>query len=484
MSQKVRIVGVKHSGGSVYLGEDRGNPMWTKNPDKIMDYLSDGWRSRFNQHRQYRTKRRLLLDPKTEEKLWVDVPLGGTDLSEERTDAQARKECSWLSVLPTAVISSARVREETEWFSALKRIKTLLKQGKSRKEAGEPPEFKSFHQNGQRFTCWFNGGENANFHQTGRKSGVVTITGMTPRKLQKPGEPSHWKINIRVRTSQPIRPYTSVEVNWTKKELVFVNEPLPVTDTHTGAVVGIDMGVANTFTTSDGETAHIPTESPSTQQRYLELERKLARQDRTNGAKADGDKSAKYRSNRRTKTVSEMARIKGHEARRREDWQHKQTTRLVREYDVIALEDLNVEGMTKSARGTKEKPGKRVRQKAGLNRSILEQNWGRFQEMLEYKTQLADKILVPVNPAFTSQQCSQCGHTSAQNRESQAIFECVECGHKQNADVNAAQNILIKGLETLDETGQDYGLGRGGEVRLVSKDNSTADETLTPALHR
>ena len=484
MSQKVRITGVKHSGGSVYLGEDRGNPMWTRNPNRIMDYLSDGWRSRFNQHRQYRTKRRLLVDPKTEERLWVDVPLGGADLPEEQTDAQARKEYSWLSVLPTAVISSARVREETEWFASLKRIKALMEQGKSKKEAGEPPEFKSFHQNGQRFTCWFNGGENANFHQTGRKSGVVTITGMTPRKLQKPGEPSHWKINIRVRTSQPIRPYTSVEVNWTKRELVFVNEPLPVTDTHTGAVVGIDMGVANTFTTSDGETAHIPTESPETQQRYLELEKKLARQDRTNVAKAGGDKSAKYSSNRRAKTVAEMARIKGHQARRREDWQHKQTTRLVREYDVIAIENLQVKNMTKSAKGTKEKPSKRVKQKSGLNRAILEQNWGRFREMLEYKTKLANKILVPVSPAYTSQQCSACGHTSAQNRESQAVFECVECGHKMHADLNAATNILALGLSSLSETGQDYGLERGGEVRLAPIGDSTADETLTPALHR
>ena len=213
MSQKVRIVGVKHSGGPVYLGQDRGNPMWTRNPNRIMEYFSDGWRSRFNQHRQYRTKRRLVTDNLTGEEMWVDVPLGGADVPEPITDTKARKQHSWLSVLPAGIISSARVREETEWFAALKRIKTLLEQGKSKREAGSPPGFRTRH-TGQRFTCWYNGGENAVFHRTGRKSGVVTITGMTPQRLQKPGERSHWKINIRVRTSQPIRPYTSVEVNW------------------------------------------------------------------------------------------------------------------------------------------------------------------------------------------------------------------------------------------------------------------------------
>ena len=97
--------------------------------------------------------------------------------------------------------------------------------------------------------------------------------------------------------------------------------------------------------------------------------------------------------------------------------------------------------MSKSAKGTielsKQSSGKR-----GLNRSILQQSWGKFFELLEYKLEKNGGQLIKVDPKYTSQKCSCCGHISKENRQSQAKFECVECGSQKNADHNASINIL------------------------------------------
>jgi len=98
--------------------------------------------------------------------------------------------------------------------------------------------------------------------------------------------------------------------------------------------------------------------------------------------------------------------------------------------------------MTTTAKGTMEEPGRNVRQKAGLNRSILEQGWKMFATLLDYKLTEHGGHLASVNPACTSQTCSACGTTDRQSRESQASFVCQSCGFKSHADTNAAVNIL------------------------------------------
>lgn len=101
--------------------------------------------------------------------------------------------------------------------------------------------------------------------------------------------------------------------------------------------------------------------------------------------------------------------------------------------------------MSASAAGTAEAPGQRVRQKAGLNRAILDQGWAEFRRQLEYKTAARAGTVVAVNPAYTSQTCSCCAGVDAGNRRTQAFFACLACGHTENADVNAARNILAAG---------------------------------------
>jgi putative transposase len=206
------------------------------------------------------------------------------------------------------------------------------------------------------------------------------------------------------------------------------------------------MGVAESVTTSDGEHISMPVLlTPGEAQRKRRLQRQMARQQKG--------------SQRRARTKQAVARISARETDRRKDWIEKTTTTLVRDYDLIAIEDLKVKNMVRSAKGTVEKPGKNVRQKSGLNRSIHAQSWALFRQRLTDKaTNATDLVeLVAVNPAYTSQRCSGCGHTAKENRESQAIFRCRACGFTANADVNAAINILAAGQAVSGRGGTPHG---------------------------
>ena len=131
------------------------------------------------------------------------------------------------------------------------------------------------------------------------------------------------------------------------------------------------------------------------------------------------------------------------------------------------------------------KKGKDSR-KRGLNRSILESSWGKFKEVLTYKAKLADVSVVLVDPRHTSQTCNKCTHVARENRKSQAIFKCTSCGHSDNADVNAAKNILVLGLtsattsDTIENNGLKSSLERGGDVRPVKANSDEASICASP----
>jgi transposase len=133
-----------------------------------------------------------------------------------------------------------------------------------------------------------------------------------------------------------------------------------------------------------------------------------------------------------------IAWLRARESDRRKDWAEKTSTDLARRFDVIRVEDLKITNMTRSAKGTRENPGRNVRAKAGLNRGILGSGWGLLVRRLEDK---APGRVERVSPAFTSQRCSACGQVDRDSRESQAVFRCTACGFACNADVNAAINI-------------------------------------------
>lgn len=442
MSQKVRIDGVKHVGASVFLGVDHcGNPRWTRNPERIMAWLCDGWRARFNQRREQRPHNIPVKDEAGEIVDWVKEPLGGPDVADLLSDKEARLQCSWMAGIPAPILSSTDRIEGTEWSAGLKRKKTA---------GGRVPGFKSRHRN-LGFVCWRNASKtgNAIFHKTGRKSGVVVITGMTPARWVKPGDKAKWRIAIHVRVSQPIRPYTSVHVDWTHRTLMFVNMPLPLPRTGDG-VIGLDRGCVHTLALSDGTFMDMPKPSKAELKRLKYLQRKMSRQDRVNEAR--GGRIAKFASKRRQKTLNQFNALQGRIVRRRNDWIEKTTTRLAQENILVALEDLDVQAMTKrpKPRPDPDNPGRYLhngaKAKAGLDRSILSNNWSRLMKRLQDKMDANGGNLVIVPAAYTSRTCHECGHIAKENRESQAVFHCVKCGYEANADVNAAKNILSRAL--------------------------------------
>ena len=134
----------------------------------------------------------------------------------------------------------------------------------------------------------------------------------------------------------------------------------------------------------------------------------------------------------------------------RNDFVHKITTAISKSYAYVAVEALNIKNMSKSAKGSKTQPGTNVKQKSGLNRSILDQGWGMFRQFLAYKLDYNyGTELIEVNPRYTSQCCSSCGHTHADNRKNQSNFQCMQCGLTMNADLNASINIKAAGLDAL-----------------------------------
>lgn len=212
-----------------------------------------------------------------------------------------------------------------------------------------------------------------------------------------------------------------------------VQVPVPAST----AAVGLDFGAATTLMPSNDALA--PIELPARIGRY---ERRMRRLQQAVSRKKKGSKN---RAKARGRLNACHARI----AAMRRDFLHQATTKLVAGHALIAIEDLAVKSMTGSAAGTVEAPGRNVRAKAGLNRSILRNGWSMARSMLEYKAAWAGSMLVAVPAAYTSQECSACGHTAAENRKSQSLFSCGACGHTEHADRNAAKNILTRAQQQL-----------------------------------
>jgi putative transposase len=212
-----------------------------------------------------------------------------------------------------------------------------------------------------------------------------------------------------------------------------VPEPAP----HAGPTVGIDRGITKPLALSDGTfREHGPwlTKGEAERLRRLEKTKERGRHTRKPGEK---------NSRRLTHTYGQIAQLRATAKRRAIDWQHKTTTGIAETFSRVGVEDLAITNMVKSAQGTVESPGKNVRQKAGLNRAIAGEAWGRTVTMLEYKTAQRGGTVVKVPAPNTSRRCSACGFITPGSRETQARFVCknLDCGFEANADTNAGCNI-------------------------------------------
>jgi transposase len=233
---------------------------------------------------------------------------------------------------------------------------------------------------------------------------------------------------VRFRWSRTVPPdaksYRVTKDRAGRWHIAFAVIPAPVPAPGNGQVVGIDRGVAVAAALSTGQLLHAPALTGRERIRLRRLQRRLAR--------------AQRGSNRRRRVRHAIARLKARETDRRKDWAEKTSTDLARRFDVIRVENLKITNMTRSAKGTRENPGRNVRAKAGLNRGILASGWGLLVRRLQDK---APGRVEKIKPALTSQRCSACGQVDRDSRESQAVFRCTACGFAGNADVNAAINI-------------------------------------------
>ena len=140
----------------------------------------------------------------------------------------------------------------------------------------------------------------------------------------------------------------------------------------------------------------------------------------------------------------------------RHDFKHRVTTEIIKlakaqGNDLIAVEDLQISNMTGSARGTSANPGRNVRAKSGLNRSILQQGRAEILTMLAYKARMAGIRFISVWPARSSRTCSSCWNADPKSRRTQNHFACTACDHEENADINASRVIAQRGLAKLRE---------------------------------
>ena len=246
--------------------------------------------------------------------------------------------------------------------------------------------------------------------------------------------------------------------------------------------IGVDRGVAIPVHTGSREFDFSDNQKKNMTKtdRYIKrLQRKLARQIKG--------------SNRRNKTKHRIATHYAKKGNIRNDFAHKTSRSLVdSEAKVIVFEALRVSSMTRKPKAKQDVQGRYVsnkaKQKAGLNKSILNVGWYIIETYTKYKAYQAGKAVFKVNPAYTSQECAKCGHTHPDNRRTQDLFVCGNCGNTDNADNNASLVIKKRAINLILDTGtvlsddgvlrtkSDSGCGGNRKTGRVKSSTSCAHE--------
>ncbi|MEC3917796.1 RNA-guided endonuclease InsQ/TnpB family protein [Nocardia sp. CDC160] len=362
------------------------------------------------------------------------VTLRAVDQGPELT--QARREYDWLADLPAQCAQQV-----------LRRLDAAYDNFWNRDHPAGFPQFKKKRDWGS--LCF--PGQAIEVRQVSRRSAQV--------RLPKIG----W---VRFRVSRPIDGTVrnaTVSRDGLGWHISFgVHQPeLATPPVNTGPPIGIDVGIAcSVFCSADDAARQRPaTLSVGEHRRLRRLERRRARQ-LTYAKKYAG---GKY-SNRLRRTNAAIAAFKARQARRRLDWNHKLTTDLAQSHGLIGIEDLSVSSMIRSAKGTVTQPGSKVRQKAGLNRSIADQGWYEIRRQLGYKTKRYGGQLIVVPAPGSSQTCCRCGARDPESRRGCGrLFACTQCGHTEHADKNASINIRDRAIHTAGRAGTGTGGGAGSQ---------------------
>ncbi|MBB5801787.1 putative transposase [Saccharothrix ecbatanensis] len=256
---------------------------------------------------------------------------------------------------------------------------------------------------------------------------------------------------VRIRWSRPLGGIRSATIRresgrWWISILVADPDETPEIHAHPQRAVGVDRGVKTLAVTSCGEFYDQSYASPREIEHCKDLQRRVA--------------GTEKGLNRRKAAVARLNRTLGRVRRRRQDFTTKVGRTMARGNSLVVFEALRIKNMTASAAGTPDQPGRRVRQKSGLNRAILDKGWHRLEAACRSAARRTGSRVVTINPAYTSITCSSCRHVDRRSRESQADFRCTACGYRCHADVNAAVNILTAGRAELGHETRERELGR------------------------
>jgi putative transposase len=337
---------------------------------------------------------------------------GYADLCKEMARWKKEPETFWLEDAPSQALRQSLKNLEDAWDRHFESLKDL-KAGKIKaSQVVGPPQFKKKGQHDSfRFPQGFE------LDQENSRVFLPKLGWVRYRNIQEVlGEVR----NVTVRQTAG-KWFISI---LTKREVA------PPVHPSTSAV-GIDMGVVRFATLSDGEFIEPLNSFKEHEDQLRKAQQALSRKE-------------KYTKNWK-KAKAEVQRIHARIANVRLDFLHKTSTPISKNHAMVVMENLQVRNMSRSAAGTVEQPGRNVKQKTGLNKSILDQGRREFRRQMEYKMIWTGGLLVPVPPQNTSTTCPGCGQISKKNRKTQAQFACVECGFSENADLVGAIKILRAG---------------------------------------
>jgi putative transposase len=278
----------------------------------------------------------------------------------------------------------------------------------------------------------------------------------TPKNVTVSRRGRHWFVSVQ-----------------TEQDIPVLERPVfnPFSD-----IIGIDMGAARFVTTSESDDTGLDGMYTEPLNSYKKLEKKLAQ------AQKSLSRKQKFSNNwKKQKQVVSRLHVKIADARN--DFLQKLSTVMSKNHAVIMAEDLEINSMTASAKGDVEKPGKNVKIKSGLNKSILDQGWSAVLRMIGYKQEWSGGRLIQVDPKNTSRTCPECGHVSADNRKTQALFLCTECGYTANADYVAAVNIKARGIEKLKTAGHAVSSLWKDSVSCLMKQEPVGTSDQVPLLN-